>query len=98
MVKDINSYYFDGGTIANSAGTQIATGPTELVGIFIGLTSASVIGIIDGTSGTTANVLQLKASPSEGWYQFGAKLANGLRIVSLTNGGHLGKVTVVYRQ
>lgn len=94
---ELNSYYYGDNTVDYSAGVQVVTGPTTLVGISFNLTSAAVVGIIDGTSGTTPNVAKFKASPSEGFYSFPyIRLANGLRIVT-TTGAHLGNITVIYR-
>jgi hypothetical protein len=74
-----------------AATTQVATGPGVLHAIVVGETSGSTVAIIDGTSGTTANIGTLKASIAEGSYGFGANFDSGLRIVTGAS-----KVTVVY--
>lgn len=83
--------YISNGTVAEVV-SQIATGPGSLHAIVVTETAGTSIAVIDGTSGTTANLASLKASIAEGSYVFNADFNSGLRIV--TNG--LSKFTVVY--
>lgn len=53
-----------------------------LVAIVVNTTAAGAIGIIDGTSGSTVNVGQLKASIAEGTYLYNASLSKGIRIIT----------------
>ncbi len=53
-----------------------------LVAITVNTTSAGAIGIIDGASGTTVNVGQLKASVAEGTYWYNVVMSKGIRIVT----------------
>lgn len=85
---DKNQYSY----ISSATTTQVATGPVTLKKIIVGETAAGSIKIIDGTSGTTTNVAELKASVVEGEYEFNVRLAAGLRIVT----GAASKITVVY--
>lgn len=78
--------------ISTATTTQVATGPVTLKKIILGETAAGAISIIDGTSGSTANVGVLKASIGEGEYEFNVRLAAGLRIVT----AGASKLTVVY--
>lgn len=77
--------------ISSAATTQVATGPGVLHAIVVGETSGSLIAVIDGTTGTTANIATLKASIAEGTYTFDASFDTGLRIVTGAS-----KITVVY--
>lgn len=72
--------------------TQVATGQGVLHSIVIGETAAAPIVVVDGTSGTTANLATLKSLIAEGDYIFDANFKTGLRIV--TTGA--SKFTVVY--
>ena len=70
-------------TYINSATTtQVFTGTGRLHYITVNTTAAGTIGIIDGTSGTTVNVGQLKASVAEGTYRYDVAVGAGLRIVT----------------
>jgi hypothetical protein len=83
-------YYIDA-----DATTQVVTGACTLVRIVINTAAAGSIKIIDGTAGTTANVAIIKASAAEGSYEYGVKMAAGIRIVT----AHADSdITVVYRQ
>lgn len=79
--------------ISSATTTQVATGPVTLVAIIVGETAAGAIKIIDGTSGSTTNVAELKSSIAEGTYEFEIRLAAGLRIVTAA----ASKITVVYQ-
>lgn len=72
--------------------TQVESGQGVLHAIVVTETAGTAIAVIDGTSGTTANLASLKASIAEGSYVFDANFKTGLRIV--TNG--LSKFTVIY--
>lgn len=78
--------------IDSAATTQVATGKCVLEAIVIGETAAGAISIIDGTSGTTANVGTLKASIAEGTYTFHATMSAGIRIVT----AGASKITVLW--
>jgi hypothetical protein len=80
--------------IDSAATTQCFTGQGELVAITIGETAAGAISIIDGTSGSTANIGTLKASIAEGTYAFKRRIASGLRIVT----AGASKITVIYQR
>lgn len=84
--------------VSNSTGAQIATGRVVLHYITVNATSAAAVAIIDGTSGNTANVGQLKASVVEGTYRYDATLGSGLRITSSNGTSHTGDLTVVWSQ
>lgn len=79
--------------ISSATTTQVKTGPGQLHAIVVGETAAGAISIIDGTSGTTANIGTLKASIVEGTYRFeNCKFSAGLRIVT----AGASKITVIY--
>lgn len=80
--------------ISSATTTQCATGRGVLRAIVVGETSAGAISIIDGTSGTTANIGTLKASIVEGTYIFDTTFSAGLRIVT----AGASKITVSWRQ
>lgn len=82
-----NKTYIDSATT-----TQVKTGNGVLRAIIIGETAAGAISIIDGTSGTTANIGTLKASIVEGTYFFDTSFSQGLRIVT----AGASKITVVW--
>lgn len=80
-------------TYINSATTtqvEPAQGKT-LVAIVVNTTAAGTIGIIDGASGTTVNVGQLKASVAEGTYWYNIAMPKGIRIVT----GAASDITVI---
>jgi hypothetical protein len=77
--------------LSSAATTQVVTGQGVLHAIVVGETSASTVAIIDGTSGTTANIGTLKASIAEGSYVFDATFNSGLRIDAGAT-----KMTVIY--
>lgn len=81
------------GYIASATTTQVYTGGCILESITVNTTAAGTIGIIDGTSGTTVNVGQLKASVAEGTYYFNVQMKSGIRIVT----GAASDITVAYR-
>lgn len=78
--------------ISTATTTQVLSGKGRLIAIVVGTTSAGAISIIDGTSGSTVNVGELKASVAEGTYIFNIAVAAGIRII--TAGASL--ITVVY--
>lgn len=84
-----NSYSY----ITTATTTQVYTGPCVLERIIVNATAAGTIGIVDGTSGTTVNVGQLKSSIAEGSYTFDLFMKSGIRIVT----GSTSDITVVYR-
>lgn len=78
--------------IGTATTTQVATGQGQLIRIIVGETSAGAISIIDGISGSTVNLGSLKASITEGTYDFNVNYATGLRIIT----AGASKITVVY--
>lgn len=78
--------------ITSAATTQVepAQGKT-LVAIVVNTTAAGTIKIIDGDSGTTANVGTLKASVVEGTYWYNISMPKGIRIVT----GAASDITVI---
>lgn len=88
MNDDYKYSYIDSATT-----TQVKTGRGALHAIIVGEAAAGAISIIDGTSGSTANVGTLKASIGEGTYKFDCVFASGLRIVTAA----ATKITVIYR-
>lgn len=88
MQRDDNRYAY----ISSATTTQVVTGAGKLVRIILGETAAGSIKIIDGTSGTTTNLAELKASIVEGQYDFGVAFGSGLRIIT----AGASKLTVVY--
>ena len=89
MVIDGNQYKY----ISSATTTQVYTGPCILVAIVVNTTAAGAIGIIDGISGTTVNVGQLKASVAEGVYTYNSVMSSGIRIVT----AGASDITVIYR-
>lgn len=79
--------------ISTATTTQVATGPVILKKIVVNTTAAGAIGIIDGTTGTTVNVGELKSSVVEGEYEYNIQLSEGLRIVTAA----ASDITVVYQ-
>ena len=89
MINNINSYKY----ISTATTTQVFTGACTLVAIVVNTSAAGTIGIIDGVSGTTVNVGQLKSSVAEGTYKYQVTMAQGIRIVT----GAASDITIVYR-
>ncbi len=88
MARDDNQYAY----IAGAATTQVHTGSGKIIGILVGETTAGSIKVIDGVSGSTTNLAELKASIAEGFYPIRAAFGAGLRIVT----GGASKITVIY--
>lgn len=78
--------------ISSATTTQVKTGSGVLRRIIVGETAAGAIQIIDGISGTTTNLGELKASIAERTYEFNCIFRAGLRIVT----GAASKITVVW--
>lgn len=74
----INSYNYT--YIKDNTTTQVATGQCTLVAIVVNTAANGAVGIIDGTSGSTVNVGQLKASVVEGTYTYNTSMSLGIRI------------------
>ncbi len=89
MVNNINSYAY----ISTGTTTQVVTGACTLVAIVVNSTAAGSIKIIDGTSGSTANVGILKSSITEGTYTYNVTMGNGIRIVTAA----ASDITVIFR-
>jgi hypothetical protein len=88
----ITSNNYEKAYISTNTTTQVYTGKCILHGIVVNTTAAGTIGIIDGTSGTSVNVGQLKASVAEGLYEYHCTMKNGIRIVT----GASSDITVLY--
>jgi len=79
MYANLNNQYT---YIASATTTQVATGPCVLSSITINTTAAGTIKIIDGTSGSTANVATLAASIGEQTLFFNCVMKAGIRIIT----------------
>lgn len=90
MLRDDYKYAY----ISSATTTQVSTGRCKLIAIVVNTTAAGTIGIIDGASGSTVNVGQLKTSVAEGTYHYGITLSQGLRIIT----GAGSDITVVYSE
>ena len=88
VLQDFDYKYLD-----TAATTQVHTGHCTLHSIVIGTTAAGSIKVIDGTSGTTANVATLKSNIAEGTYLFDCVMGSGIRIVAAAN----SIFTVIYK-
>lgn len=80
--------------ITTTTTTQVFSGRGTLQAITVNTSAAGTIGIIDGTTGTTVNVGQLKASVAEGTYWFNCVMKAGCRIVTGAN----SDITVTWAQ
>lgn len=78
--------------ITTQTTTQVYTGPCVLKSIVVNTSAAGTIGIVDGTTGTTVNVGQLKSSVAEGVYKYNIPMRSGIRIVT----GAASDITVTY--
>jgi hypothetical protein len=78
--------------IASATTTQVNTGQCILHYIVVNSTAAGTIKIIDGVSGTTANVGILKSNVAEGTYRYDCVMATGIRIVTAST----SDITVVW--
>lgn len=87
-VRRDNKYEY----ISTATTTQVKTGSGYLKSITVTETAAGSIKIIDGTSGSTTNLGELKASITEGTYEFDVKFNTGLRIIT----AGASKITVSY--
>ena len=87
--SDYQYHYID-----DASTHQLFTGRGMLHSIVITEAAAGTIKIIDGTSGSTANVATLKASLAEGTYKFDCSISTGLRIIT----GAATKITVMWAQ
>lgn len=86
----MNAYAY----ISSATTTQVFTGPGVLKSIILGETAVGSIKIIDGISGSTTNLAELKASIVEGEYEFNVSVSAGLRIIT----AGASKLTVVYNR
>ncbi len=89
----MNNGNYSYSNIKTATTTQVSTGPRTLVAITVNTTAAGAISIIDGTSGTTANIGTLKASILEGTYWFNVACGTGIRIVT----AGASDITVIYK-
>jgi hypothetical protein len=94
IIKKImyNQEEFIASNITSATTTQVYTGRCRLRAIVVNTTAAGTIKIIDGTSGTTANIGTLKASVAEGVYRYDCIMTSGIRIVT----GAASDITVLY--
>lgn len=91
MDKNLRASY----TYINTATTtQVITGAGVLHGITVNTTAAGAISIIDGTSGSTANIGMLASSVAPATYLYNCTFANGLRIVTAA----ASDITVIWTQ
>lgn len=88
MIRDYDYKY-----LATAATTQLVTGSGFLHSVTVTETAAGSIKFIDGTSGSTTNLAELKSSISEGTYTFDVEFSTGLRIIAAAN----SKFTVSYK-
>lgn len=77
MVRDYDYEY-----IASAKTTQVKSSAGFLHSITVNSTAAGTIKVIDGTSGSTANIATLKASVGEGTYTYDVEFSTGLRIIT----------------
>lgn len=86
---------FTGATLQVGVGgnCQVKKGSGKLWGITVGETAAGAIKLIDGVSGTTTNLGELKASIVEATYQYRCNFAQGLRVILAA----ASKTTVIYK-
>lgn len=89
----MNNGNYSYSNIASATTTQVSTGPRTLVAITVNTTSVGAISIIDGVSGTTANIGTLKASIAEGTYWYNVAIRDGIRIVT----AGASDITVIYK-
>jgi hypothetical protein len=78
MNPDENQYTY----ISSATTTQVFTGKGTLHSIVVNTTAAGSIKIIDGTSGSTANVGTLVSSVVVGTYLYDIAISAGLRIIT----------------
>ena len=99
MNQDYNSYYH---IFSNyMAGYQITTDPCVLKAVIVNCNTKSIVGIIDGTSGTfgsSTTIAVLGTNSVAGSYLYNCQLNTALRVV--VKGGATIKpdITVVYRR
>ncbi len=92
MAYNENEYQY--ANISTGTTTQVATGRGVLHSIVVNTTAAGSIKLIDGISGSTANIGTMKASIAEGTYIYDCVFAAGLRIVTAGS----SDITVCYTQ
>ncbi len=83
-------------TVDSGSTVQLTTGRTTLVNAIVG-SGASQVGkyqFIDGLSGTTTNIAELKQAIAAGVYEFNCSIAVGLRVVM----SGATPITVTYNQ
>ena len=94
MSKEVyqeNQYYH---SLSPSGALQVYTGRCILVSIQINTLANGAIGIIDGTSGTTINVGEIKPNTSEKKFVYNIVMANGIRIIKELP---TQDITIIYR-
>ena len=79
--------------VATGRTEQVKEGPGILHAIVVGVTAAGAIDVIDGISGTTANIASLKASIAEGVYTFDVAFSVGLRVITAA----ASNITILYQ-
>lgn len=78
QIRDNYKYTY----ITSAATTQVLTGQGALVRITINKATTGAISIIDGTSGTTANIGIIAAGTPAQSIEYGVQVVNGIRIVN----------------
>ena len=102
MTQDYNSYYNIKTCSVAGVATQVSSEPCVLKAIIMNVATAFTVGIVDGTSGSTANVGTIYKNATTGSYLYNCQLNAGLRII--TTGGSVSNIdtkpsiTVVYRR
>ena len=83
---------------AAGVATQIATGPAFLKSITINIATDSICAVIDGTSGSTANVARIKNVNDEVTLHYDCIMATGIRIVTTGSSTISPSYTVTWSQ
>lgn len=75
-------YDFKPTYITTAATTQILTGQGSLVRITINKATTGAVTIIDGISGSTANIGVIAASTAAQTLEYGVRVVTGIRIIN----------------
>ena len=89
VYNSINGLYRN---ITTATTTTVKSGAGTLHKIIINLSAAGTITIYDNTAGSGAKIATIKASASEGHYDFNCKFTTGLTIVT----GAATEITAIY--
>lgn len=107
MPKDFNSFTRISSLSVAGLATQISSVPTTLVRVIVNVATTVAVGLIDGTSGTTANLgtlfitgaLGSNALTSKvGSIDYEVTLGTGLRVITKGATNIKPDITVVWRQ